>query len=228
MSKNKRNKKKKRKLNKKNFFTFLIILLLIVLLVYYAFNIKIKNIYVSGNYYLTDQQVIDIANITNYPKSLNNLSISIKNRLNNNPFMLDSKVYKTNFLSSIHIKIEENYPLFYYQVKNKTILYNMDETDIKSTSPMVLNQIPDTIYIKFIEKMRKLDLDILNRISEIQYKPNEVDQERFLLFMNDGNYVYLTLYKFTSVNKYIDMIKSFDNKKGILHLDSGEYFEIFE
>ena len=45
--------------------------------------------------------------------------------------------------------------------------------------------------------------------------------------MNDGNYVYLTLKKFDNINKYVDMIKSFDNKKGILHLDSGEYFKQF-
>ncbi|MDO4963137.1 MAG: FtsQ-type POTRA domain-containing protein [bacterium] len=227
MSKAKK-KKKKRKLNKKRVLTFLIILLLIGFLIYYIINIKIKNIYISGNIYLTDQQVIDIADITDYPKSLNNLSASIKKRLNNDTFILNSKVYKTNFLSSIHIKIEENYPLFYYQVKNKTVLYNKDEVDFNGLIPTVLNQIPDTIYNKFIEKMRKLDLNILNRISEIEYKPNEVDEERFLLFMNDGNYVYLTLYKFTSINKYIDMLKSFDNKKGILHLDSGKYFEVIE
>ena len=46
--------------------------------------------------------------------------------------------------------------------------------------------------------------------------------------MNDGNYVYLTLDKFNKIDKYLEIIKSFNNKKGILYLDSGEYFEVKE
>ena len=76
--------------------------------------------------------------------------------------------------------------------------------------------------------MEELNLDILTRISEIEYKPNDVDQERFFLIMNDGNYVYLTLYKFNNMNKYLNIIKTFENKKGILYLDSGEYFDVFD
>ena len=76
--------------------------------------------------------------------------------------------------------------------------------------------------------MKKVKKNILYRMSEIEYSPNEVDEERFFILMNDGNYVYLTLDKFLAINKYIDMVKSFDNKKGILYLDSGEYFDIFD
>ena len=73
-----------------------------------------------------------------------------------------------------------------------------------------------------------VDYDIVKRISEIKYDPNEVDEGRFFLTMNDGNRVYLTLNKFTKIDNYLDIIKEFDNKKGILYLDSGEYFEVKE
>ena len=46
--------------------------------------------------------------------------------------------------------------------------------------------------------------------------------------MNDGNYVYVTMKKFDVLNNYVDFIREFDNKKGILYLNSGEYFKIFE
>ena len=46
--------------------------------------------------------------------------------------------------------------------------------------------------------------------------------------MNDGNYVYLTLNKFLKINSYLDIVKEFNNKKGILYLDSGEYFKILQ
>ena len=74
--------------------------------------------------------------------------------------------------------------------------------------------------------MSSIDYDIIKRISEIRYDPNEVDDGRFFLMMNDGNQVYLTLNKFTKIDNYLDIIKEFDNKKGILYLDSGEYFEV--
>ena len=229
MAKSKKKKnKKKRKLNKKRFFTFLVIFTLLVTFIYKLFNTNIKNIYISGNEYLTDQEIIDIAKLKNYPNSINNLSYSIKNRLEKEEYISSAKVKKKGFISKVYIEIKENYPLFYYQVENKTILYNGDKVTDKFTVPTVINQIPNTVYDEFLKKLKKVDKDILNRISEIEYSPNDVDEERFFILMNDGNYVYLTLNKFLSINKYIDMVKSFDNKKGILYLDSGEYFDVFD
>lgn len=46
--------------------------------------------------------------------------------------------------------------------------------------------------------------------------------------MNDGNYVYLTLTSFKKINNYVDILKNFENQKGILYLDSGEYFQVLE
>ena len=227
MKKNKK-KGKKRKLNKKRLFIFLIILLLLVLFFYKLFNVNIKNIYISGNNYLTDQEIIDIAKLEDYPKSINNLSYTIEKRLEDNLYILSAKVTKKGFIDKVYIDIKENYPLFLYQVENKIVLYNGDMTNDKFTVPTVINQIPNTIYSEFLENLRKIDIDVLNRMSEIEYKPTDVDAERFFILMTDGNYVYINLDKFLSINKYVSIIKSFDNKKGILYLDSGEYFDVFD
>jgi cell division septal protein FtsQ len=76
-----------------------------------------------------------------------------------------------------------------------------------------------------------IDEEIYMRISEIQYDPNEVDDKRFYLTMNDGNSVYLTLKTFEKLNNYLDILKEviskYKDKKGILFLDEGEYFEVF-
>ena len=78
--------------------------------------------------------------------------------------------------------------------------------------------------------MKKIPENIKQKISEIKYDPNEKDEERFLLSMNDGNYVYLSLYKFDRIHKYLDIMleinKKFNNQKGILYLDSGDYFKV--
>jgi hypothetical protein len=44
--------------------------------------------------------------------------------------------------------------------------------------------------------------------------------------MNDGNLVYITVSKTDLLNKYLNIVKKLNNKKGILYLDSGNYFEI--
>ena len=87
---------------------------------------------------------------------------------------------------------------------------------------------PSAIYNVFIEKMGEIDSNILLKISEIKYAPDEVDDLRFLFSMSDSNYVYLTLKKIDKINNYNDIVKQFDNKKGILYLNSGGYFDIFE
>ena len=76
--------------------------------------------------------------------------------------------------------------------------------------------------------MRLVNIDILERISEIKYDSNGIDKERFKLTMNDGIYVYLTLLKFEKINNYDKIVSTLGDKKGILYLDSGEYFELFK
>ena len=110
----------------------------------------------------------------------------------------------------------------------KTVLIDKSQTDDNFPVPTVINYVPDKIYALLLDKLSNVDYNIIKRISEIKYDPNDVDDERFLFTMNDGNYIYVTLEKLDKVNKYLDIIKSFNNKKGILYLDSGEYFEIKE
>ena len=76
--------------------------------------------------------------------------------------------------------------------------------------------------------MTKIDKSILGKISEITYLPNEYDKDRFLLYMDDGNSVYLTLTKFKMINYYNDVLKQLEGRKGILYLDSGNHFKVME
>ena len=83
-------------------------------------------------------------------------------------------------------------------------------------------------YEDFIKGMNKITNDIKTQISEITYLPNDQDKDRFLLYMNDGNYVYLTLTKFKQLNYYEEVLKKLKGKKGVLYLDSGNHFQIME
>ena len=158
---------------------------------------------------------------------MQNSSLSIKKRLESSPYIKKARVTKI-FLTKVNLEVEENLPLFYYVPTQKTVL--SDRTAVKDnfTVPTLINYVPDKLYDNFIDKMNEVDYEIIKRMSEIKYDPNDVDTERFLITMNDGNYVYLTLNKFTRINDYVDIIKEFDNKKGVLYLDSGEYFKVLD
>lgn len=217
--------KKKRKLKVKNLLIVLLIFIVILLGVAFLTDVKLNNIIVKGNSLYSDWEIIEMAGLSDYPSSLKTLSSTVEKRLEENDYIKSVKVSRPS-LTKIVINVEENLPLFYYLSENKTIL--TDETEVTDNFPVptVINYVPDNIYSDFLKSMSSIDYDIIKRISEIRYDPNEVDEGRFFLTMNDGNQVYLTLNKFTKLDDYLDIIKEFDNKKGILYLDSGEYFEV--
>ncbi len=223
--KNKRNKSKRR-LKKKALIIFLVIIIIIFITVFTVLNTHITNIYIKNNNYLSDEEIIDIARLKDYPTIIDANTLSIKTKLEKNLYIRKAKVYKKGFFNQVYIEVYENYPLFYYH--DKTYLYNLKTTNDKHIVPIVTNDIPDDIYNDFINALRGVDLDILERISEIKYDSNGIDNERFYLTMNDGIYVYLTLSKFDKINDYDEIVSTLGDKKGILYLDSGEYFEIFK
>lgn len=95
------------------------------------------------------------------------------------------------------------------------------------SAPILIGDIT-SVKEKFIKKFSLVDNDVLLKISEISYVPNEVDSERFSLKMNDGNLVYITLPKIAKINKYNSIYSGLEGKKGIIYLDSGDYVEVKE
>lgn len=221
-------KVKVRKIRYGRVLLFLIILFLIGYLIFSFINLKIKNIYIINNNILSDYEIIELASLEDYPPIFYQTSSSIEKALEKNIFIKKAKVKKS--YRRIDITIEDNYPVYYDSNTNKTLFQDKREDDKVYATPILVNYIPDTISDEFKTKLLKLDINVINRISEIKYDPNNVDSERFLLTMNDGNFVYLTLAYFDKMNSYVsiylDIISKYGHKNGILYLDSGEYFKI--
>ena len=72
----------------------------------------------------------------------------------------------------------------------------------------------------------KIDTNIINKISEIEYNKTDFDNERFIFYMNDGNKVYINIPKLDVMNKYESIVTKFNGKRGVLNLDSGNYLEV--
>lgn len=218
-------RRKKRKIKSKSVIVLFIVITACLLSISFLVDVRINNVIVESNAFYTDEEILEKAGIDSHPSSLKNLSLSIKRTLEKDKYIKKVNVYKTS-IDKVVIDVQENMPLIYYLPSKKTVLMDLTETDDNFTVPTLINYVPDKIYKSLLKQLSDMDYSIIKRISEIKYDPNEVDDERFLLTMNDGNYVYLTIERFDKINKYLEIIKSFDNKKGTLYLDSGEYFEV--
>ena len=147
-------------------------------------------------------------------------------KLKSNILVKDVKIKKRLF-NKLYIYVDEYEVLFYNQNTSKYVLENKKEISLNGiVVPTLINYVPDTKYDIFVNKYILLDNKVKQKISEIKYDPNTIDEDRFFLYMNDGNYVYITLTKMELLNKYNDAITKLEGKKGTLYLDSGNYFEI--
>lgn len=203
------------------FSIFIIILFLIKLII----KFPVTGFYISGNTYYTDQEILDKTGLSSYPSFILTTSLNINSKIKNDELIDNIKIKKT-ILGKFRIIVNEKKILFYDLSKNKSI--TSDDNKISyydKDSPVLVNAISSKkIYNNFIKKMSKVDSDVLKNISEIKYDPNDIDKERFFISMNDGNYVYLTLSKFTNINNYMKISRTLGDKNGILYLDYGNYF----
>lgn len=218
---------KKRKLRIRRILICLLTVILLLLIFYFFLKSPIRNIYIIGNSIVSDREIIELSNIEDYPSFLSTSGRKIISKLKNNVYISDVGV-KKKWFNKLYIHITEKKILCMY---NNLLLFEdgMETDNIYDVTsyPILLSDISN-IKDKFISKFSLINDDILFKISEIEYAPNEVDDERFILRMNDGNLVYITLNKVEKINKYNSIYSSLEGKKGIIYLDSGDYVEIKE
>ena len=220
---------KKKKLRLLPFLIFIIVISIIVFVCLFILDTKVKNIIITGNEILSDDEIIEYAGLSNYPSFYKTLNSNIKDGIKKNPLIKDVDVNRS-FYHVIEIKVKEYEILYKREDNGKYVLDNKKEITLDKETPYVIprliNEIPSTLLNRFIKYYKRIDLSIREKISEIKYDPNDYDEDRFLLYMDDGNSVYVTITKFERLNYYNDVLPQLDGKKGILYLDSGNHFQI--
>lgn len=217
-------KVKKKKLNLKKIIITILLFLAVIVIGTQILKMPITNIYIVGNNFVSDKEIISLTNLEDYPPFFKTYLTDYNKILKKNEYIANVKV-KRELFGKIYLYIEEKQPLFIYN--NKLVLSTKEQVINKYNIdvPYIKNDIDD-IFNKLVTKYLLLNSDVTYKISEIEYVPNEIDQERFLLTMTDSNYVYITLSKIEKLNKYNTIVSELANKKGIIYLDSGDYVEI--
>ncbi len=220
-------RKKKRVWKIKNIMIFLGIILIIVGLIYCGMVSPVKNIYISGNQIVSDQEILSLSTLDEYPSFLLTRSSMIRSKIKENPYIEEVSVQK-KFGNVIEISIQEQRAVA--DIGGMILLSNgelLENTYNLTDVPILKNILENEEILKeFTKKFGMVDWNILRQISEIEYQPIEVDEERFLLYMNDGNLVYITLTKIHKLNKYNQIKDQLGNQQGIIYLDSGDYVEL--
>ena len=223
---------KKRKLKVGNFFLTLLIITGLSFCVYFCIQIPVSNLIVEGTTYLNDDDVLELGGVIDYPKFFLTSAKSVSKKIETSPLVHKAKL-KKEFGFVFRIIIEEKRPLFFDESSKNYVFddggkLSENQNNMNFRVPRLLNYVPDKKYSKFIENMGKVNLDTLSKIGDIEYQPNDFDKDRFLLYMDDGNMVYLTLTKFKMINHYNEVLTQLEGHKGILYLDSGNHFQIKE
>ncbi len=216
----------KRKFNFKKFFIFILVLVSFFALIIYGSKIKVKSIIVKGNSRVKDYEVIELARLDNYPSYITYNRFIGKKHILKNKLIKDVKIRKKkNF--TIVIEVSEYKLLFNLRSENKIVASDGSRIDAAIEDiPSVINFVSEDILNKMIDKFSYLSDDVITKISEIEYSPNLYDNERFIFYMRVSNTVYVTLNKIKEFNNYNKIKEQIGTSKGILYLDSGNYFEI--
>ena len=223
---------KKRKIKFIPFLLVLIIFLVLFFSGYFLLQIPVRNIVIRNTTYLNDDTILELAEIKDYPSFFLTSSRKVEKNLKKSVYIKSAKL-KKKYKFLFDLEIEEEKPLFFDTNLNRYIF--QDESNVEEDSisrefrvPRLLNYVPDNKYYKFISCMGDIQENVLSKINDMEYQPNDYDKDRFLFYMDDGNMVYLTLTKFKLINHYNEVLTQVENHKGILYLDNGNHFQIKE
>ena len=219
--------KVKRKLKLYNFIIVCLFLCFFSLLGIYFYQMQIKKIINTGTYYLSDQEIIETAGIRHYPKLFQTSSREMKEKLKALSYVYDVKITKS-LRGRITIAIQEERPIFYNRTNEELVFQSGKKVVSQELQgvPILINYVPDEMYLRLISELKEIDDDILALISEMEYQPwksNDiiVDDTRFFLRMNDGNVIYVNLINWQKLNNYMTIYSTLGDAKGVLQLDSS-------
>lgn len=222
---------KKKKNLKKGVVVFLIIisLVLVFFILNYLFGFEVRTITVNGQKTITEQEILEKTTLLTYPNIFKVSKYKTEKEIKKIDRIKNVEV-KKKWPFEIEITIEEYERLWISLESNQVMLENGKEVpirkDIDYVLPTLINYVPNTKYDKLKKKWLTIDKSVRSKVSEIKYDPNKLDDDRFLLYMNDQNMVYITLTKINLLNRYNAIVEKIEGKKGILYLDSGNYFKI--
>lgn len=216
--------KKKRKI-KKGFLKFFLFLVVVALIVYLIISdiFKLQVINVTGNQYVSSEEVIKYAKVSEGQNLIFVYLSEISNNIEGHD-EIQSAVVNYDSYNQITIEVEEEPVLF--KSEQGYYLSSGYLVDLDITQPVVdFNNFEQAIDQELIlEELAVLfdnNPEVYEHISQITFEPDNMVEDRLVFFMRDSNRVYIRPSDISRVFKwYFKTVDELHTKYGVVY---GEF-----
>ena len=201
-----------------------------VFVYYFSTDSHVKVLSCKNNYYLSDNEVYDLANVSTKTRLYFVPSILFEKRVEKMPFVQSCKVSKKN--RKLTFDVQEKLIVGYYVKGDKNFALFQDGTSIEIEEQYLNMIVHFPLLSDFNAKQRKqlceqfqkhskvLTRDLIEKFAEIVPYKTSYDKNMFKITMQDGNIVYTNLKSIKMLSKYQSVLTKLKGQSVCLVLDS--------
>jgi cell division protein FtsQ len=226
---------RKQKANRRLIYYLSFFFLLLLVVVYFQSDLShVKKITVSGNYFVTDNEILEKSNISTKTKYLNVSEDEIMDRLEDISEVSSVSIQK-KFFNQVVIKVSEfqrvgyfrKENLYYPMLQNGKMLEPLKKNERPVNAPVIVSWKDPEQLEMMAQELQKLPEGIIHRISEITHTPSSNSSNQLTLFMTDGNKVVTSISKFSErLTAYPSLVSELKpEEKGTFYLGISTRFE---
>lgn len=201
-----------------------------VFVYYFSTDSHVKVLSCKNNYYLSDNEVYDLANVSTKTRLYFVPSILFEKRVEKMPFVQSCKVSKKN--RKLTFDVQEKLIVGYYVKGDKNFALFQDGTSIE-IEEQYLNMIVHFPLLsdfnakqckqlceQFQKHSKILTRDLIEKFAEIVPYKTSYDKNMFKITMQDSNIVYTNLNSIKMLSKYQSVLTKLKGQSVCLVLDS--------
>ena len=221
--------KKKVKLTIKQSIIFSLVVMMVasIFVYYFSTDSHVKVLSCKNNYYLSDSEVYDLANVSTKTRIYLMPSIILEKRVEKMPFVQSCDVSKKN--RKLTFNVQEKLMVGYYVKDNKNYALCQDGSSIEIDEQYLNIIVHFPLLSNFNAKQRKqlceqfqkhrkvLTRELIEKFAEIVPYKTSYDKNMFKITMQDGNIVYTNL---KMLSKYQSVLTKLKGQSVCLVLDS--------
>ena len=209
----------------------LVVMMVASIFVYYfSTDSHVKVLSCKNNYYLSDSEVYDLANVSTKTRIFLMPSIILEKRVEKMPFVQSCDVSKKN--RKLTFNVQEKLIIGYYVKDNKNYALCQDGSSIEIEEQYLNMIVHFPLLSNFNAKQRKqlceqfqkhrkvLTRELIEKFAEIVPYKTSYDKNMFKITMQDGNIVYTNLKSIKMLSKYQSVLTKLKGQSVCLVLDS--------
>lgn len=208
---------------------FILLILAFILLVIYLFSplSRIRRVVIVNNNYYKDSEVIKAANL-----KLNSLLIlvnkeKIKNNLIDKLAIIKDIELDKKFDGSVELKLINRRIVGYFFVEEGIrlisdsgyLFLDDDHLNLMSNWPY-FNSISHQQLEQIVPHILQLSDNLISMISEVKYYNETYEKDMLVLYMNDGNKVYISINDLELLKNYHNIVKNLKKQRMCIRFDS--------